>query len=139
MDKIDKFDGEYAFLSNFYPSNIYHDGICYPTVEHAFQAAKTMNLDERMKIANLETPGKAKRAGRQVALRSDWENVKYEIMKELVTIKFINPSLRKLLLETKSYELIEGNDWNDTCWGVCNGIGQNNLGKILMQVREDLK
>ena len=139
MEKIDCFDGEFDFLSNFYESTIYHDGIKYPTVEHAFQAAKTMDLNERIKIANMNTPGKAKRAGRKVALRPDWEQVKFEVMKELVTIKFLNPDLKAKLLATKNAELIEGNTWNDTCWGVCKGIGQNNLGKILMEVRENLK
>ena len=139
MEKIDCFDGEFDFLSNFYESTIYHDGIKYPTVEHAFQAAKTMDLNERIKIANMNTPGKAKRAGRKVALRPDWEQVKFEVMKELITIKFLNPDLKAKLLATKNAELVEGNTWNDTCWGVCKGIGQNNLGKILMEVRENLK
>lgn len=139
MGKIDFFDGEYAFLSNFYDSEIYHDGIKYPTVEHAFQAAKTMNLNERIKIAEMKTPGQAKRAGRRVALRSDWEKVKFQVMKELVLQKFINPELREKLIKTDGNELIEGNTWNDTCWGVCKGVGENNLGKILMEVRELLK
>ena len=73
---INRFDGPYAFLSNFFFSPIEYEGITYPTVEHAFQAAKTLNPIERQAIADLPTPGAAKRAGRQVTLRKDWEDVK---------------------------------------------------------------
>ena len=72
-------------------------------------------------------------------LRSDWEDVKFDVMKEIVILKFINPNLKEKLLATKDAELIEGNTWNDRCWGVCDGVGQNNLGRILMEVRELLK
>lgn len=139
MAKIDSFSGEYDFLSNFYSQEITYDGIKYPTNEHAFQAAKTLDLAKRQAIAKLATPGQAKRAGRKVLLRSDWEDVKFDVMKEIVILKFITPELKEKLLATKDAELIEGNTWNDRCWGVCNGVGQNNLGQILMEVRELLK
>ena len=140
MNVIDSFSGEFEFLSNFYPADITYEGIFYFTNEHAFQAAKTFNLIEKMAISAMETPGKAKRAGREVTLRPDWEDVKYNIMKEICYIKFgSNLSLRYNLLQTGDAELIEGNTWNDTCWGVCNGVGTNWLGQILMEIRSKLR
>lgn len=137
---IDKFDGEYAFLSNFYESPIKgDDGITYPTVEHYFQAMKTLNKGQRQEIAAQDTPGKAKRLGRAVNLRPDWEKVKSDVMRQGVTAKFQIPELREQLLATGDAILIEGNWWGDTCWGMCNGVGENRLGKILMEVRTSLK
>ena len=136
---IDSFHGEYAFLSNYYDSPIFYDGILYPTVEHAFQAAKTTVFIHRIIIANKKTPGQAKCAGRKVTLRDNWDDIKLYIMKELIILKFTNPKLKSALLNTKDAELIERNTWNDTYWGICNGIGENHLGKILMEVREMLR
>ena len=136
---IDSFHGEYAFLSNYYDSPIFYDGILYPTVEHAFQAAKTTVFIQRIIIANKKTPGQAKCAGRKVTLRDNWDDIKLYIMKELIILKFTNPKLKSALLNTKDAELIERNTWNDTYWGICNGIGENHLGKILMEVREMLR
>ena len=136
---IDSFHGEYAFLSNYYDSPIFYDGILYPTVEHAFQAANTTVFIQRIIIANKKTPGQAKCAGRKVTLRDNWDDIKLYIMKELIILKFTNPKLKSALLNTKDAELIERNTWNDTYWGICNGIGENHLGKILMEVREMLR
>ena len=137
---IDNFDGKYAFLSNFYDSPIQgDDGITYPTVEHYFQAMKTLNIGQRQEIAAQDTPGKAKRLGRAVNLRPDWEQIKSDVMRQGVTAKFQIPELRERLLATGDAILIEGNWWGDTCWGVCNGVGENRLGKILMEVRTSLK
>ena len=85
------------------------------------------------------TPGQAKRAGNKLVLRPDWEQIKIIVMTDLCRIKFQDPHMRKLLLDTGDAELIEGNWWNDTFWGVCNGIGQNHLGKILMAIRNLLR
>lgn len=112
----------------------------YPSVEHAFHAAKTLNREYKIKIANIPTPSHAKRIGKILDIRSDWEEVKIQIMTEIVHCKFTqNPILKKRLLNTGNAELIEGNTWNDTFWGVCRGKGENWLGKILMQVREELR
>jgi hypothetical protein len=138
-DMIDQFDGGYAFLSNFWPGPVVLDRVTYPTVEHAFQAAKTRNRHERESIAALPTPGAAKRAGRKVTLREDWERVKVGIMEELVRQKFADPELAGRLLATGDEELVEGNTWNDRFWGVCRGQGLNELGKILMRVRAELR
>jgi len=136
-DVIDSFSGEYRFLSNFYPSPIRVDGIVYPTVEHAFQAAKTPDAGMKQKIADTSSPARAKQLGRKVKLRKDWEAVKVEIMKELVLLKFReHPDLAERLLETGDTKLVEGNTWNDCFWGVSGGRGKNHLGKVLMKVRD---
>ena len=138
--KIDRFMGKYRFLSNFYSSPIRHEGINYPTVEHAYQAAKTLHNVVRKEIAEEETPGGAKRLGNQIQLRSDWEKIKVSIMRELIRQKFTkHAGLAKKLLDTGITKLIEGNTWGDTYWGVCNGVGNNKLGKILMGLRKQLR
>jgi ribA/ribD-fused uncharacterized protein len=136
---IESFEGEYAFLSNFWPSPIDVDRTTYPTVEHAYQAAKADNRPERERIAALPTPGAAKRAGRKVTLRPDWEEIKLDLMEDLVRRKFADPVLAERLLATGDEELVEGNTWNDRFWGVCRGEGRNELGRILMRVREELR
>lgn len=132
---INSFSGRYAFLSNFYPEQIEYEGILYPSSEHAFQAAKTLDKTERLRISKLETPGQAKRAGRKVTLRPDWEENKIYVMKDILLIKFSNPDLMKKLISTGKRKLVEDNNWGDTFWGVCNGKGENNLGKLLMVIR----
>jgi len=140
VTKIKSFVGEVRFLSNFHESRIIFDGIEFPTVEHAFQAAKTLDFPDRVTISQLDSPGKAKRIGRQVALRPDWEEIKEQIMLELIILKFVtHRRLKEQLLATGTAELIEGNSWGDTHWGVCKGVGRNELGKILMLVRDQLK
>ena len=144
--KIDSFTGKYYFLSNFSNSYIYDEkGIEYPTVEHYFQAAKTFNTQKRQEIAAAPTPGKAKWLGRRVNLRPDWNDVKTDVMRSALRIKFSQPYLREKLLETGDAELIEGNWWHDNFYGDChcekckNIAGENRLGKLLMEIREDLK
>lgn len=136
---IDCFDKEYAFLSNFYPSPITDGNLIFPTVEHYFQAAKTTNMEEYEAIAAAGTPGQAKRLGRKVTLRPDWEEVKDQVMLEALRKKFSIPTLREQLLATENKYLIEGNTWGDKYWGVCEGEGLNHLGTLLMRVREELK
>ena len=129
---ISCFDGEFAFLSNFYPSPITDGNLIFPTVEHYFQAAKTTNMEEYKAIAAADTPGQAKRLGRKVTLRPDWEEVKDQVMLEALRKKL-------MLLATGEEYLIEGNTWGDKYWGVCGGIGLNHLGKLLMQIREEVR
>ena len=142
---IIEFEDEHAFLSNFYPSTFTHDGITYPTNEHFFQAMKTLDIDERKAIAAAETPGKAKRMGRQVELRPDWEKVKLHYMELGLKLKFQNPELAKKLIETGDEELIEGNWWHDNTWGSCYCVkcsriaGRNLLGMLLMKLRKELQ
>lgn len=138
---ICEFQGTHGFLSNFHPSRILwrEDGIVYPTVEHAFQAMKSENLNDRLHISGLATPGEAKRAGRTLQLREDWEDVKRVYMLQLVLEKFQNPDLAEQLTATGSRLLIEGNTWGDDYWGMVRRggtwEGHNYLGQILMAVR----
>ena len=133
------FRGVYRFLSNFYPTRVvYGDGWIYPTVEHAFQAAKTTDPTWQAHIRHATTPGDAKRLGRRAPLRPDWEADKQRVMYELLLQKFQHPSLRAQLVATGEEELVEGNGWGDTYWGVCRGVGENHLGKLLMQIRKEI-
>lgn len=138
--KITEFKNEYSFLSNFYGSPASFDGILYPTSEHAYQAAKTLSQEERNAILAARTPAQAKKLGKKVTLRGDWNDVRINIMYEIITDKFNrNEILKKKLLETGDSELEEGNWWNDTFWGVCKNVGQNHLGKLLMKYRNENK
>jgi len=136
---INKFQGETRWLSNFYECNIEVDGQTYLTTEHAFQSFKTLDPEEHEKVRLASTPGKAKRLGRKVQLRPDWEDIKITVMKRVNRIKFRDPELRQRLLDTGDQELVEGNTWNDRFWGVCKGKGRNELGKILMEIREEIR
>ncbi len=139
MYKIDSFTGKYHFLSNFYNAPVKFDGLLYKNNETAFQSAKVLNREQRKAFCNLD-PSTAKKKGRSVPLREDWEEIKDVVMKIIVFDKFYrNLDLRAKLLRTGNAELIEGNWWGDTYWGVCNGEGLNMLGKILMEVRDELR
>jgi len=138
--KIDRFAGDYRWLSNFYQSKVKYNGKTYATVEHAYQAAKTTDLKVRKAIRETGNPAKAKQMGRKAKLRSGWEQMKIGIMEDLVRQKFTNDSrLKGLLIATGDAELVEGNHWGDTFWGVTEKGGQNHLGKILMRVRAELQ
>lgn len=134
---IDQFSGEYRFLSNFWP--LISGGRV--TSEHLYQAAKTMDKAERKEVMAAPTPGAAKRLGRTVTVRPDWDDVRVEIMLDIVRYKFEDRDLATLLIGTGETELIEGNTWGDTFWGVdlATGEGENHLGLILMQVRDELR
>ena len=140
---IDFFDGEYAFLSNFYNASCIFEGKLYPTVEHAFQAAKSLDHAERDWIAAAGSPGLAKRLGRRINLRPDWEKVKFDVMEECLRSKFADPVLKQKLLATGDEELVEGNYWHDNTWGNCSCekckdiVGRNMLGNILMKLRTE--
>ncbi len=136
---ITQFNDYYRFLSNFYPIKITADDLDYPSVEHAFQALKTHDEFQRVRISRLPTPGQAKRHGRYVPLRAGWNAMKVGVMHGLLRQKFTVPVLREKLLDTGEAQLIEGNSWGDTFWGVCKGVGENMLGKLLMEVREEIR
>ena len=152
---INKFEGRYRFLSNFYPCEIEHQGIKYPSVEHFFVALKANDDqlingkyytlgDFREMIASVPTPGQVKRIGSLAKLRGDWDTQRAKVMNWGIREKFKDPILREMLLSTGNEELVESNYWHDVYWGVCDcpkcgGKGENNLGKILMEVREEIK
>ena len=179
MDIIKSFNNKYYFLSNFYEAPVEYNGVTYCNSEAAFQHAKCANLtsSEQIKfVAGLGTrlknlvmvyadskdenvlttvfskanPSVSKRLGRVVPIRSDWEDVKYTIMEEIVRNKFSqNEKLKQALLNTGDAALVEGNHWHDNTWGICTcdkcygKVGSNgennNFGAILMKVREDLR
>jgi ribA/ribD-fused uncharacterized protein len=133
--RIIAFRGEYRYLSNFY---VEEDG---QTVEHRFQAAKAITPEDRIWVRKAPSPDEAKRRGRRVTLRSDWEQVKDDVMLGLLRAKFAPGSkLARQLMSTRGLVLEEGNTWGDTYWGVnlYTGEGENRLGKLLMQVRSEL-
>ena len=138
--RIASFSGDYRFLSNFapIPGGLEYEGLRFPTLEHAFAAAKSLDPAVRQAIAALPTPGQAKRAGRAVVLRADWEARKLTIMSELLTQKFSREPFASALRATGEAELVEGNNWGDRFWGVCDGEGQNHLGRLLMDLRARL-
>lgn len=133
---INRFIGKYAFLSNFYHAPFIYHGLRCDTAEHAFQSAKASTYSDRVFIANQLTAKLAKRRGNEIKLRDDWEKIKVRIMLEVIQCKFSqNAEITRKLMETRTYRLEEGNNWNDTFWGNCNGVGYNVLGRILMTVR----
>jgi ribA/ribD-fused uncharacterized protein len=134
--EINSFHGEYDFLSNFHIHPVEFERKIYPSSEHAFQAAKTTREEDREKIRQAKSPGQAKRMGRKVELRHDWHSIQLETMRAILVAKFADPGLRQKLLATSPAQLVEGNTWNDTFWGVCRGKGQNHLGRLLMEIRD---
>ncbi len=144
MKTIDSFHGEYKFLSNFYMCTIFHNGIAFPSVEHAFVASKSNDMQFWNTIRSTSQPGKAKRLGRRIQLIDNWDEIKDSIMETLLKTKFSYPMLRRKLLSTEDSILIEGNNWHDQYWGDCRCdrhihiLGKNILGKLLMKIRSEL-
>lgn len=141
---IEHFSGLHRFLSNFWRCPVWFRGEVWPSAEHAYQSAKSYNDEYLNKVRLARSPFLAKKLGQNVPLDEHWNEDRIGIMCTVVRSKFmrqhsINIILRGRLLATDNQELIEGNDWGDTFWGVCNGIGENNLGKILMMVRTELR
>lgn len=138
---IDQFSGEYRFLSNFWATMIEYQWLTFKTTEHAFQWAKMATQVDKEAVRFAKTPGDAKREARKRTMRANWDQIKDGVMLELQRIKYDSqhPALREKLIGTHPARLIEGNTWNDTYWGVCNGVGKNRLGEILMQVREEIR
>ena len=134
---IDSFQDEYRFLSNFYLVKVGMDGEIYPSVENAYQAAKSFKTNRSPAFLSC-TPGQAKRLGKHVPIDGHWEKVKLRVMLSLLWSKFSDPELKEKLLSTGNKKLVEGNNWGDTFWGVCEGKGSNHLGNLLMQVRREL-
>ena len=137
MGIINSFRGDYYFLSNMYPCSIKCNGLTFSSAESLFHAFKDPASFER--FASLDGYS-AKREGRKVTLRKNWNEFRLGIMRKIVRAKFMqNKDLALKLLATGDDILIEGNNWNDTFWGYCNGKGENHLGIILMDIRDELK
>lgn len=129
-------DAPFEFLSNFHPAVVSLDGVEYPTVEHAYQAAKTLDETQRRHIRDATTPGNAKERGGRVSMRPGWDTIKVTVMRDLLLQKFSDPILRARLCDTAPRLLVEGNTWGDRFWGVCDGEGENWLGRLLMEIRD---
>lgn len=140
MEKaIRQFRGDFFFLSNFYNCPVAYKQLTYTNNEAAFQAQKCVSDTERIQFTKL-SPSEAKRLGRRVSLRRDWEDVKVSIMEEIVRAKFTqNTELAGKLLATGDTYLEEGNTWGDRVWGTVNGVGANQLGIILMKIRDEIR
>lgn len=137
IEPITEFQNEFRFLSNFWPA-------LGKTVEHFFQAEKTLDPQWKARILRAPTPSAAKVAGRAAPLRENWDEIKIPTMKGLLQKKFADKELALDLMLTDPRELIEGNWWHDNFWGNClcarcNHIeGENHLGKLLMEVRDEI-
>lgn len=140
MEKaIRQFRGDFFFLSNFYNCPVTYKQLTYTNNEAAFQAQKCASDAERIQFTKL-SPSEAKRLGRRVSLRRDWEDVKVSVMEEIVHAKFTqNTELADKLLATDDAYLEEGNTWGDRVWGTVNGVGANQLGIILMKIRDEIR
>ena len=127
-------------MSNFHKAPVYYEGILYPSTENAYQAAKLGlgDLEGWKQFENISA-SQSKKLGKKLKIREDWESVKLGIMEEILAIKFSKPILKQLLLGTGDAELIEGNWWHDTYWGVCEGVGKNHLGILLMNLRNKIR
>lgn len=137
---ITEFKQEYRFLSNFWPCRVQYAPLWYPTVEHAYQAAKCADSSDAMRIRNASSPGLAKRMGKEVELqrraRLDWHAIKLAVMADLLWQKFVlNAEFRARLAQTGERVLIEGNHHGDTFWGQTGNVGTNHLGNLLMRLR----
>ena len=141
---IGPFTGKYRFLSNFWRTPVHYEDRTWPTAEHAYQAAKTLDPESKDYILRIPSPGVAKREGRSIPLIPGWDSVKVSIMFDILQAKFSNPEMAQLLLDTGHAKLIEFNTWGDRFWGVNRHMyfgdeGQNLLGMLLMRVRRDLR
>lgn len=138
---INEFRGKYRWLSNFWLDQVVYEGLVYPSTENAFQAAKSTDRSTRREFLSI-SPSEAKKLGMTIMLREDWDDIKLDVMKQLNHNKFTRGSyLANKLLDTGHQVLMEGNTWKDVYWGVdlYTGIGANNLGKILMRIRTNLR
>ena len=137
---IAEFEGPYRFLSNFFAVEIEYLGLWFGSSEAAYQAAKSTNFKTRQAFTVLPANA-AKKLGRTIEIREDWEDIKLDVMKGILTNKFENTSngLGAQLLMTCLRELIEGKWWGDRFWGVCKGEGENHLGRLLMERRQELR
>lgn len=152
---IKEFRGQYGFMSNFAECEIYYEGYSYPTTEHAFMAQKS---DEQVlhgttpeNIKHIDwaeycsisghSASEIKQQAREVELRPDWDEVKIQVMTDVLRLKFNQEPFKSKLLATGNQNIQEGNTWKDTFWGIDlkTGEGENHLGRIIMKIREELQ
>lgn len=129
------FRNEYWFLSNMYPCKIRVNGLEFKCAEACFQSFKTTDTELRAKFQHLNG-FEAKKLGKKIKLRPDWNDIRLEVMRRVVYAKFHqNPELQKLLADVQGWCIVEDNTWHDTFWGKCDGVGENWLGCILTAIR----
>ena len=140
MNKILGFKDDYRFLSNFHIQELKDEnGVLWPTSEHWYQAEKFVESELREKIRLCATPKESRYLGRRFTMRPDFDDIKLEVMRKILKVKFANGTeLANKLIATGEAYLEETNWWKDSFWGVCKGVGQNNLGKLLMERRKEL-
>jgi len=138
MSKINKFRGDYAFLSNFYPCIIHYKEMTFRCSEAMFQSFKCRTREDAEMFQDFDGLT-SKRMSHKIKVRDDWYNISISAMYITLKEKFTqNPALKEKLLATGDSYLEEGNTWNDKFWGVSYGVGENYLGKLLMLVRKEL-
>ena len=135
---VDDFHGQHAFLGNFFPAKVEVDGLVYANAEAAYQASKCAAPAQRRRFAELTSPTAARRLGAQVTTDADWPARRVDAMARVLRAKFANPDLRDQLLATGNARLVFINAWGDAFWGVCDGAGENHLGRLLEQLRAQL-
>jgi len=143
---ISKFRNEYGFLSNFYYLQFIHEGHFWPTAEHAYQAAKTRRREWKEKIRETKTPVEARRVGKRMPIRKDWEKIKLKVIDDILRVKYRHQVSRLSDSSPLGNRRLEGSQWHDDSRGVCNcdfrkgcEVGANQFGKLLMKIRDDLK
>lgn len=139
---IISFDGAERWLSNFVDSPIDFEGRVFRSVEHAYQSAKSNSKEWKEECADWSnSAGKIKRASKDIEIISSWDTIKRDIMRPLLVSKFQIEQFRELLLNTGNMEIREGNTWGDYYWGcsMSGTSGSNHLGKMIMQIRENLR
>jgi ribA/ribD-fused uncharacterized protein len=140
-NEILSFTGEYRWLSNFHLCEIVFEGDRYNSTEHAYQAAKSLDPGVRAAFRSPSmTCREAQKRGQQIPIRPDWEQKKIDVMFDVCLYKFSqHPELKAKLLATGDAHLEEGNRHGDMFWGTVDGQGRNELGKVLMKIRDTLR
>ncbi|MFA7287276.1 MAG: NADAR family protein [Melioribacteraceae bacterium] len=140
MKKIKEFQGEYRWLSNFAPCKVKLDGIIYESVEHAYMSAKSDNIEWKAFCQDTKFAGTVKKQSRSIKLIDNWNKEKFNVMRKCLEQKFRQEPYKSKLINTANLAIEEGNNWNDKIWGIClkTGQGQNNLGKMIMEIRSSL-
>lgn len=140
---INSFKGDYSWLSNMADCEINYKGWTFKSVENAYMWAKNPNDEAWLDFCLTNSPAECKKRAKTVALRHDWEEVKLSVMFELLKLKFSQKRFKEKLLATGTENIVEGNYWNDKFWGVClksnPNVGENYLGRLIMEVRTLLK
>lgn len=137
-NNVKGFFSQYRWLSNFEPCHIEFRGVMFHSSEAAYQSAKSGDPEDQKKFISI-TANDSRNLGQTVKTVEGWDEIKFHVMEEVLNSKFYkNSYLRDRLIATGSKYLEETNYWDDKFWGVCDGVGANYLGRLLMKVRRQL-